>query len=118
MMESKHVVFILLLQGLINFSAFAAEEESRSAKFITRENKMLKGYVVKRLESPSFLSCSQSCLRNVWCTSTNYKVSSKRGGKGTCELNKHKISLIDENTTEFHDQEFEGVTFSMLFKVR
>ena len=39
---------------------------------------------------------------------------SKKDGKGTCELNKHDISLIDENA-EFVDQ--EGVTFSMLLKV-
>ena len=41
-------------------------------------------------------------------------MSSKKDGKGTCELNKHDISLIDENA-EFVDQ--EGVTFSMLLKV-
>ena len=53
-------------------------------------------------------------MRYAWCTSTNYKMSSKKDGKGTCELNKHDISLIDENA-EFVDQ--EGVTFSMLLKV-
>ena len=41
-------------------------------------------------------------------------MSSNKDGKGTCELNKHDISLIDENA-EFVDQ--EGVTFSMLLKV-
>ena len=41
-------------------------------------------------------------------------MSSKKDGKGTCELNKHDISLIDESA-EFVDQ--EGVTFSMLLKV-
>ncbi|KAL9961808.1 hypothetical protein ACROYT_G030830 [Oculina patagonica] len=98
---------------MIHSAAYAAFEDSRSANFITRENKRLKGHVVKRLESPSLLLCSQSCLRNAWCTSTNYKVSSKKAGKGTCELNKHQKSSIDENT-ELHDQ--EGVTFSMFFK--
>jgi len=38
-------------------------------------------------------------------------MSSKKGGKGTCELNKHDISLINENAN-FHDQ--QGATFSML----
>ncbi|KAL9965913.1 hypothetical protein ACROYT_G029776 [Oculina patagonica] len=52
-------------------------------------------------------------MRNEWCTSTNYKMSSKEDGKGTCELNKHDISLVNENTN-FHDQ--RGVTFSMLLK--
>ena len=41
-------------------------------------------------------------------------MSSKKDDKGTCELNKHDISLIDENA-EFVDQ--QGVTFSMLLKV-
>ncbi len=69
---------------------------------------------MKRFESPSFMSCSQSCLRNAWCSSTNFKVSFKKDGKGTCELNKHDSSLINENT-KFHEQ--EGVTVSMLLKV-
>ena len=51
---------------------------------------------------------------NAWCTSINYKMSSKKDGKGTCELNKHDISLVNENSN-FHDQ--PGVTFSMMLKV-
>ena len=90
---------------------FAPRRSSFSAM---RENKQLKGYVVKRLDSPSLLSCSQQCMRNAWCTSTNYKMSSEQDGKGTCELNKHDNTLIDENA-EFDDQ--YGVTFSMLIKV-
>lgn len=31
-------------------------------------------------------------------------MSSKKDGKGTCELNKHDISLINENAN-FHDQQ-------------
>ena len=41
-------------------------------------------------------------------------MTSKKNGKGTCELNKHDIFVIDENTN-FHDQ--QGVTFSMVLKV-
>jgi len=41
-------------------------------------------------------------------------MSSKKNGKGTCELNKHDISLIDDNTN-FDDQ--LGVIFSILLKV-
>ena len=40
-------------------------------------------------------------------------MSSKKDGKGTCELNKHDISLNE--ASNFHDQ--QGVTFSMLLKV-
>ena len=56
----------------------------------------------------------QQCMRNEWCTSTNYKMSSKKDSEGTCELNKHDVSLINENTN-FLDQ--QDVTFSMLLKV-
>jgi len=53
-------------------------------------------------------------MRNAWCTSTNYKMPSKKDGKGTCELNKHDVSLINENA-EFVVE--KGVTFQMLLKV-
>ena len=101
---------------MMYFVAFATKEEpsSRTAYFTTCENKRLKGHVVKRFESPSLMSCSQSCLSNSWYTSTNFKMSSKKDDKGTCELNKHDISLINKDT-KFHEQ--EGVTFSMLLKV-
>ena len=99
---------------LFHTTAVFFAEENSSSSFITLENKQLKGYVVKRFDTPSLLSCGQQCMRNEWCTSTNYKMSSKKDGKGTCELNKHDISLINENTN-FHDQ--QGVSFSMLLKV-
>ena len=107
---------MILFQGMIFTAVFATKDDStaRAAQFLQRENKRLKGHVVKRFESPSLLSCDQRCLRNKWCTSTNYKASSKKDKKGTCELNKHEISLVNENT-KFHEQ--EGVTFSMRLEV-
>ena len=117
-MDAKKVLFFVLFQGIVHIAIFAAEEvdedstPSRSAFFATRENKRLKGHVVKRFESPSLMSCSHSCLRNFWCTSTNFKLPSDKNVKGTCELNKH--GAIDAKT-KFHDQ--QGVTFSMFLKV-
>jgi len=108
------LIFFLLLQSTSVFSTKETSISSRSSYFEVRENKQLKGYVVKRFDSPSLLSCGRLCIENAWCTSTNYKMSSKKDGKGTCELNKHDISLINENTN-FYDQ--RGVTFSMLQKV-
>ena len=69
------------------------------------------GYVVKRFDSPSLLSCGRLCMENSWCTSTNYEMSSEKDGKGFCELNKHDISPIKENTN-IHNR--QGVTFSIL----
>ena len=87
---------------------------SRSVYCMTKRNKRPKGYVVKWFASASLLPCNHSCMKKEWCTSTNFKLSAKNGGKGTCELSKHDISLIKENTV-FHEQ--QGVTFSMHFKV-
>lgn len=116
MQTGKNVLFLILIQRIVYFAAFAADKESlsRSAYFTTYENRRLKGHVVKRFTSPSLMSCSKLCLTNSWCTSTNFKMSSKEDGKGTCELNKHDISVIYEDN-EFHDQ--EDVTFSLLLEV-
>ena len=110
----KVFVITFLFQTTVVFFAKETPSFSRSSYFKTLENKQLKGHVVKRLASPSLLSCDQQCIRNEWCTSTNYKMPSKKDGKGTCDLNKHDISLINENAN-FHDQ--QGVTFSMRLKV-
>ena len=114
-MDAKKVLFFVLFQGMVNVLVYAAEEDfkpSRSVFFTTRQDQRLQGHVVKTFESPSLISCSHSCLGNSWCTSTNFKMPSKKNAKGNCELNKH--GAIDENT-EFHDQ--QGVTFSLLLKV-
>ena len=116
-MEVKHALLLFLFHGTIYSRIFAEDEDStsQSGYFITRENKRLTGHAVKQFESPSLMFCSQSCLRNAWCSSTNFKVSSKKDGKGTCEMNQHDNSLIDENT-KLNEQ--QGFTFSMLLKVR
>ena len=116
-MEGNYALLVFVLQWTIYSGVFAAGEDStsRSGYFIIRENKRLTGHVVKWFESPSLISCSQSCLRNAWCSSINFKVSSKEDGKGTCELNKHASSLINENT-KLNEQ--QGFIFSMFLKVR
>ena len=115
-MKCKSALKLFLFQTIAVFFAEVKANSafSRSSYFTTLENKQLKGYVVKRFDSPSLISCGQQCMRYTWCASTNYKMSSKKDGKGTCELNKHDFSLIDENA-EFVDQ--PGITFSMLLKV-
>ena len=105
----------VLQEILFCVTIFAAEENGRSAYLITRENRQLLGHAVKRFESRGLMPCSQSCLRNPWCTSTNFKESSEKNNKGICELNKHKIALIMEDN-KLIDQ--RGVTFSAFLKVR
>ena len=113
-MRCATVLLFFLSQSAADFCTEENSISSRSSYFDVRENTQLKGYIVKRFDSPSLLSCGRLCMENSWCTSTNYKMSSEKDGKGTCELNKHDISLINENTN-FHNQ--QGVTFSMLLKV-
>ena len=99
------LIFCFIVRAVL-----AAEEESRSAYFKTRENKRLHGYVVKRIDSMDEMSCSKACLRHSWCTSSNFKESS-----GNCELNKHEFSLTDDGT-KLTDK--PGTTFSVFLKVR
>ena len=105
----------LFFQAIVVFFAEVNADPifSRSSHFKTRENKQLKGYVVKRFDSPSLLSCDQQCMRYAWRISTNYKMLSEKDGKGICELNKPGISLNDD--TNFQHE--KGVTFSILLKV-
>ena len=111
-MDVKTALQIFLYQGMILIAVQAVKEDStpfRSALFITQENKRLAGHVVNQFEAPSLMSCSHSCLRSAWCTSTNFKEPSEKNGKGTCKLNKH--GAIDENTKPRDEQ---GVTFSVV----
>jgi len=115
-MDSKVFSFLILFQGLVFIFVFAIDENSvssRSVYFMTRENKRLEGYVVKRLESTSLMWCGHLCLRNGWCTSTNFQAASSESDKATCELNKH--GAINTNSELRQEQ---GVTFSMLEKVK
>ena len=108
-------LFIILHELLLNATVFAVEENSRSAKFATRINKRLPGHVAKQFVSPSLMSCSHSCLRTSWCTSTNFKESLKQGEKGTCELNKRQNAPAINEDNELVDQ--PGVSFSVFLKV-
>ena len=84
---------------------------SRSSQFRQWESKQLLGYAFKRFDSTSLISCGQHCLRNQRCSSTNFKWSySKKDDEGTCELNDHDFSFVEENVNFVHQ---EDVTFSM-----
>ena len=112
-----NTIYVLIILHVIIFNTtavFAAKENSRSGYFVTRENKRLLGHVIKRFGSPSLMSCGQSCLRSSWCTSTNFKESSKLRDKGTCQLNKHGSAPINEDTELINQR---GVSFSMFIKV-
>ena len=122
-MENAGVLVFILFQSLlfsaVHFVVLVAETTesstlSRSSYLKTRENKRLLGYAVKRFNSPSLLSCGHQCMRNEWCSSANFKVSTKEGDKGTCELNKHNSSVVNEDTKLLDE---DGVTFLTFLEV-
>lgn len=93
-MRSEIVVLLFVSQTAeVVFFAEEISAYAHSAYFTTKENKRLRGFVVEQFESPSLISCDQQCMRNAWCTSTNFMMSSKKDTEGTCELNKHEISV-------------------------
>ena len=89
-MASKETILLLLL---VQTPAVIFSEDnlifSRSSHFKPWENKQLMGYVVKRFDSPSLLSCGQKCLRNAWCTSKNFKLTNKEASAVLCSVVKH-----------------------------
>ena len=109
----KTILLLLLIQTP---SVSATDDNfdstsSRSSQFRQCESKQLLGYVFKRFDSTSLISCAQQCLRSKRCSSTNFKwSSSKKDGEGTCELNDHDFSFVKENVNFIHQ---EDVTFSM-----
>lgn len=123
-MHAKMVSLLILLQGMVNFLVLATGEDStasRSAYFMTQENLRLKGHVAKRFVSASLMSCSHSCLKHAWCTSTNFMAPSRINEAGTCELNKQGTIDIHTQTANSTSTKFDkqqGVTFSVLLKVK
>ena len=105
------VTLVLVIKVVMNASTVLVSEKnlsSRSVYSISQHNKRLVDHVVKSLECPSLLMCSQLCLRHSWCTSTNFKQSDKR----TCELNMQED--IPGYKELIHEQ---GVTFSIFLRV-
>ena len=107
------MILPLVMYCITAATVFAAEENFRSVYTASRQNKHLAGKAVKNIEKPSLISCSQSCLKHSWCTSTNVKESFGKSSKGNCELNKHEISPM---TDESKLKDERGTTFTMFLK--
>ena len=120
-MQGTKVLLFILFQEIMNKADLNTVEKpsvpstSRSATFfVSRKNTRLTGHAIKWFYSPSLLSCGQLCLSKTWCTSINFKMSSKEDAKGACELNKHNWPLINEYGIL---QSQHGVVFSLLLRV-
>ena len=106
------MIWLLPLSFYIVATVFAADEHSRSSYFRTVENRRLAAQVAKTFYSPSVLSCSHACLRNTWCSSTNFKKGT--GGTGVCELIKHESNSTNYNNKLIHQP---GNTYTIILKV-
>lgn len=74
---------------LISSKALSTTKTSFPGAIFTKENSRLKGYSFKWHVTPSQISCTQACLRNPRCYSTNFKETGVHGARqeGMCELN-------------------------------
>ena len=106
------MIWLLALSFYIVATVFAADEHSRSSFFRTVENRRLAAQVAKKFSSPSVLSCSHACLRNTWCSSTNFKKGT--GDTGACELIKHESNSTNYNNKLIHQP---GNTYTIILKV-
>ncbi|CAH3170373.1 unnamed protein product, partial [Porites lobata] len=105
------MIWLLALSFYIVATVFAADEHSRSSYFRTVENRRLAAQVAKTFYSPSVLSCGHACLRNTWCSSTNFKEGT--GGTGVCELIKHESNSTNYNNKLIHQP---GNTYTIILK--
>lgn len=86
---------------LLNFCLISrhvwSSRKSYPGAIFTKPNSRLKGYTFKTCVTPSQISCSQACLSNARCYSTNFKeIHHQR--EGICELN-------DEQSLDFRGLE-------------
>ncbi|XP_078365393.1 uncharacterized protein LOC144649705 [Oculina patagonica] len=97
--------FLLLILCLISRHVWSSEKTYPGAIF-TKQNSRLKGYTFKSSVAPSQISCSQTCLSNARCYSTNFKeITHQR--EGLCELNDEQSmgSMALENNL-YHEDGF------------
>ena len=77
--------FLLLILCSISHHVRSSEKTYPGAIY-TKLNSRLRGYAFKSHITPSQVSCSQACLFNIRCSSTNFKEISQQH-QGLCELN-------------------------------
>lgn len=89
------LVFILTVISLLSAPSSCKLTESLVS---TRENYVLKGHLLQRLQIANSLSCAHRCLRKERCRSFNFKLLSK--SQGLCELSSKAAEYLDDGLTE------------------
>ena len=90
-----HLAFTLTVISLLSTPTSCKLVESIVS---TRENYLLKGHLMQRLQITSSLSCAHRCLRKERCRSFNFKLLSK--SHGLCELSSKAAEYFDDGLTE------------------
>lgn len=108
-------LFLLLLSRIIfNFEAACGQERSYTDGAIrTRVGFSLKGSVMKTLRVPSIICCTQHCLKESRCISTNFKFL-KHESNGMCELN--DAALLAKTKNKLSPE--EDVIFSQYSRMK
>ena len=90
-----HLAFTLTVISLLSTPTSCRLVESIVS---TRENYLLKGHLMQRLQITNSLSCAHHCLRKERCRSFNFKLLSK--SQGLCELSSTAVGYFDGSLTE------------------
>ena len=109
--SSRREFFFLVLS--LNVSMSVNESRTFPGAILTKLNSRLRGFTFKSWVTSSQISCSQACLSNSRCHSTNFKeISHQR--EGLCELNDEQS--LDSTSLAKNLQQDEGFVFSRFSK--
>lgn len=101
----RKYAFLLLILCSISRHVSSSEKSYPGAIF-AKQNSRLRGYAFKSCVTPSQISCSQACLSNTRCSSTNFKEISQQH-EGLCELNDaQSLDLIGLENDLHHEDGF------------
>ena len=100
--------FLLLILCSISRHVRSAEKTYPGAIY-TKLNSRLRGYTFKSCVTSSQVSCSQVCLNNDRCSSTNFKAIARQH-EGLCELN--DVASLDVTGLENDLHHEDGFIFA------
>ena len=101
--------FLLMILCSISRHVRSSEKTYPGAIY-TKLNSRLRRYTFKSCITPSQVSCSQACLFNIRCSSTNFKEISPQH-EGLCELN--DAPSMDVISLENDLQNEDGFIFAL-----
>jgi len=105
----KCTVLLLILCSM-SLRNVSSSQTTYPGAIYTKLNSRLRGYKLKSCVTPSQISCSQACLLNTRCSSTNFKEISQQQD-GLCELNEAPPLDVISLENELHHE--DGFIFAL-----